>query len=83
METEQYVTKLKERFALKSVHIFDYEDRHGYRCFAFRKHAKGFNASVAEGAGDSILGCLTDLEDSLVIGPIKANEKKARRDAVL
>lgn len=77
MEIENTIEALKVKFRLSSVHIFDDSGWGKWRVFAFRKNAKGFNASCAEGWGDNIKECLVDLADSLKIGPIKANEKKA------
>lgn len=77
MTIEESINRVKAKYNLASIHIFDH--RGGWRIFGFRKTQEGFNASVSEGIGNDILEAIADLADSLKIGPVRANEKKAMR----
>lgn len=79
MTIEQQSKTIIAKWKLSTLHLFIGDEYGCYRVFGFRKTARGFNASVAEGFGDTISDAIADLDDSLKIGPVKANEKKTAR----
>lgn len=68
MTPEQFATQVQERHALTGLHIFTSED--GWRVFGFRKHAKGYQASVESGEGKTISDAISNLNERLIEGPI-------------
>lgn len=67
-EAEARAEQVRQKHNLSSLHIFDRDG--GWTVFGFRKEAKGFQASVESGHGQSISDAIKDLDARLVEGPI-------------
>lgn len=71
MTPEERAKEIANQHGLSSLHIFT--DPKGWRVFGFRRDAKGYQASVEDGRGGTILAALDNLQDRLIEGPIHAN----------
>ena len=66
MNAEQLAADVEPRFNLGRLHIFDYPD--GGRVFGSRKTVEGYQASVEEGCGPTILAAIQSLDERLTKG---------------
>lgn len=77
MTIEQYSQELEKKWGLSKFHIFiDAKFKNRYRVFAFKEEKKGFEASFAEGIGDTIMAALQDAGANMVLGPVESAKKK-------
>lgn len=69
---ESLAAEIRKRHALTNLHIFTVDDR--WRVFGFRKDPKGFQASVENGDGETVVAALHDLDRRLKLGPVRARQ---------
>jgi hypothetical protein len=77
MTAEQLAADVERRCNLGRLHIFDCPG--GWRVFGSRKTPQGYQASVEEGFGPTILAAIQSLDERLAMGPIKASAQKLAR----
>jgi hypothetical protein len=77
MTNEALTKRVMRHHRLTSIHLFTKPD--GWRCFGFRRDAKGFDASVENGDGETIAAAIEDMDQALTEGPIKARARRAQQ----
>jgi hypothetical protein len=65
---ESYAAAIIQRHGLTNLHLFT--ERGKWRVFGFRKDPKGYQASVENGAGQTIRDAISNLDARLIEGPI-------------
>lgn len=68
MSAEQVIADTKAKHGLSGLHIF--EDHGVFVVFGFRRNPSGYQASVENGCGATIMAALTNLDGRLTEGPI-------------
>ena len=70
-EIEPIAAAVMDEHGLTGLHLFVQPAASPHwRVFGFRAHAKGYQASIENGEGKTILGALANLSDRLHEGPI-------------